>query len=154
MEEILRALLKRGIRATHAHIDTTTVLDGLEFRFVGLYASPIPNTIWQVAEHMHLWVRLKIDLFEGMQIVFPEGHGFGPLDAPPSENAWEQFKLDFKADISRIEELVDTIDLQKRYPIWDNLTAAEIISMMHNHNSYHAAQIVAMRRVLGVWNRS
>ncbi len=153
MENILRTLLKRGIRATSSHIDPSTVLDGLEFRFVGLYALPIPNTIWQVAEHMQLWIKLKVDLFEGRPIAFPEGHGFGLSEAPASEQAWEQFKFDFKAALSRIEELVETIDLTKRYPVWDDLSAAEIVGMMHNHNSYHAAQIVAMRRVLGVWNR-
>jgi len=154
MEDVLRSLLKRGIRATGSHIDTTTVLDGLEYRFTGIYASPIPNTIWQVAEHMHLWVRLKVDLFEGKEIVFPEGHGFGTVEAPPSVEFWEQFKLDFIAAQVRVEEMIWTMDLQKRYPVWNNLTFAEIVGIMHNHNSYHTAQIVAMRRILGVWSRS
>ncbi len=154
MEAMVRSFLKRGIRATSSHLDTTTVLDGLDFRFVGLYASPIPNTIWQIAEHMHLWVTLKVDMFDGKKIKMPEGHGFGTDAAPASEKKWEQFKVEFKAALIRMEEMVETMDLEKRYPEWDNLPFAEIVGIMHSHNSYHAAQIVAMRRVLGVWSRS
>ena len=154
MENTLRSLLKRGIRGTSSHLDVTTVFDNLDFRFTGLYASPIPNTIWQVAEHMYIWIKLKVDLFEGKPIVFPEGHGFGTTEAPASQDAWENFKVDYTSALIRMEEMVDTMDLQKQYPEWNNLTFAEIIGVMHNHNSYHAAQIVAMRRILGVWTRS
>jgi uncharacterized damage-inducible protein DinB len=152
-DTIVRSLLKRGIYGTASHLNTTEIFEGLEFRFTGLYASPIPNTIWQIAEHMHLWVRLKVDMFEGRSIVMPEGHGFGLQEAPESEEAWENFKKDYKASIDRIGELIETLDLEKRYPEWSNLTAAEVIGVMINHNSYHAAQVVAMRRVLGVWGK-
>jgi len=151
MEQIVRSMLKNGIRGTASHLDTVTVFDGLEYRFTGLYPTALPNTIWQVAQHMHLWVSLKVQLFEGREIILPEGHGFSVETFPPSEGFWEQFKLDYKAGILRIGELIETIDLAQRYPVWGNLTAAEIVEVMVNHNSYHAAQVVAMRRVLGVW---
>ena len=153
MEAIVRTMLKRGVRGKSAHLDPTAVLDGLDYRFTGLYPTAIPNTIWQIAQHIHLWVYLKVELFEGREIVMPEGHGFSTETFPPSEEAWEKFKLDFKAAIIRIEELTDSLDLVKKYPIWNDYTAAEMIEVMITHNSYHAAQIVAMRRVLGVWNR-
>ena len=154
MEELLRALLKRGIIGANSHPDVSTVFDGLEYPFTGIYASPIPNTIWQIAEHMHLWVKLKVDLFEGLQIIMPDGHGFGTMTVAKSAVEWNDFKLRHKASIARIYEMVDTIDLTRRYPVWGNLSAAEIIGVMINHNSYHSAQIIAMRRVLGVWNRN
>ena len=146
-------MLKRGIFGTSSHLDVTTIFDGLEFQHTGLYPAGIPNTIWQIAQHMHLWVQLKVDMFDGREIELPEGHGFSNETFPPSEAFWEQFKLDYRSSILRIGELIETMDLTERYPIWGDLTALEIIGVMINHNSYHAAQVVAMRRVLGVWNR-
>ena len=153
MNDLIRAALKRGVRGSESHVDPAAVLDGLEYRFAGLFPTAIPNTIWQIAEHMHLWVRFKVEMFEGKHIVHPEGHGFGDDIAPASEEAWEAFKVEYKTAILRIEKLVETLDLEKHWPDWSNLTTMEIVVMMSNHNSYHSAQIVAMRRVLGVWNR-
>lgn len=153
MDHLLRTILKQGVRGNKSHLDITTVFDGLDYRFVGLYPTAIPNNIWQIAEHMLLWVDLKVKLFKGEAIFLPDGHGFSTSSRPGSEAAWEQFKLDYRSAILQIESMIDTLDLAKRYPAWNDLTAAEIIEMMCNHNSYHAAQVVAMRRLLGVWPR-
>lgn len=152
MEETVRNILKRGIRGESAHLDPSTVLEGLSFDDARRTPPFVDMTIWHVALHMHFWVSLKVDLFEGKTIEMPGDHHFPPLAQDASVADWERLQHEFKTAISRIGELLETIDLNRRYPVWENLTAAEIVQMMVNHNSYHAAQVVGMRRQLGAWN--
>ena len=151
METIVRSLLQSGIHGTSAHPDVAGILDGVDFKSAGMLLQPWSQSIWQVASHMDIWARLKLELFEGRPIEWPEGNGFPADPKPASPEAWDKFKADFKGLFARMEEHLRQMDLTRRFQEWDGRTAAEMLGVMINHNSYHAAQIIAMRKMMGIW---
>jgi len=151
MEQIVRSLLQQGIHGLSAHPDVAEILDGVDFAAAGRVLEPWSQSLWQVAYHMDAWARLKLDLFEGKPITWPQDNCFPSSPSPASPEAWDKFKADFKGLFVRMDEHIKGMDLTCRFKEWDSKTAAEMIGVMINHNSYHAAQIVAMRKMMGMW---
>jgi uncharacterized damage-inducible protein DinB len=151
MEHIVRSLLQHGIHGISAHPDVAEILDGVDFHTAGRALEPWSQSIWQVAWHMDAWARLKLDLFEDRQITWPQDNCFPPDSSPASPAVWEKFKSDFKELFVRMDGHIKGMDLTRRFKEWEGKSAAEMIGVMINHNSYHAAQVVALRRSLGVW---
>jgi uncharacterized damage-inducible protein DinB len=129
-------------------------LDGVDFETAGRRIRTMPHTIWQIAHHMHHWARLKVDLIEGRSILMPADNFYPEKSSPPAPDTWEVFKGNFKGMLIRMVNLVETIDLETRYPAWDNQTAFELIFSLIRHNFYHMAQIIFLRRLLGAWNEA
>lgn len=131
--------------------DPVDVFAGVDFATAGKRTTGYAFTIYELAVHMHHWAWLKTELFEGRDIVYPEDHHFPTESAPKSEKAWDVLKEEYRENILKITGHAASIDLTKRYPAWENKTVAEMLMTMINHNSYHAAQVVGIRKGLGKW---
>ena len=150
-KETVRRMLQQGVRGNSAHPDPLAIFDGVTWEMAGRTTTIYAHTIWQIAHHMHYWAQLKIILFQGGAVVLPSDDHFPSDPAPATPEIWEAFIHKYQDNLRTMETLLEVIELERRYPIWNDLTAAEMVMMMINHNSYHTAQIVAMRRALGIW---
>ena len=75
--------------------------------------------------------------------------------SPVPENAkqWEDSVSAFRADLKTFEKLIrdPAQDLFKPFPWGDGQTLLREALLLADHNAYHVAQLVDVRRLLGAW---
>jgi uncharacterized damage-inducible protein DinB len=151
MQDLMRQIIQTGLCGSNAMPDPADIFEGVDFASAGKRVTGYAFTLYELAVHMHHWAWLKAELFEGREIAYPEDHYFPAETAPKSAKAWEAIKEEYRENILKISGIATQIDLTRRFPAWENKTAAEMLMTMINHNSYHASQVVGIRRGLGKW---
>jgi uncharacterized damage-inducible protein DinB len=78
---------------------------------------------------------------------WPEG------DAPPDPDAWDRAVEAFRADRQAMIDLVSdpSTNLFTKLPHGDGQTVLREALLVADHNAYHLGQLIAVRRLLGVW---
>jgi hypothetical protein len=80
--------------------------------------------------------------------------GYWPkTEAPPNAAAWNKSIQQFRRDRKALEMLVANpkTDLFARIPWGDGQTILREALLAADHNAYHLAQLVDVRRMLGSW---
>jgi hypothetical protein len=74
-------------------------------------------------------------------------------DARPSATAWDASINKFRKDLKAMEALVKNpkTDLFAKIPWGQGQTILRQALLVANHNAYHQAQLVDVRRLLGIW---
>ncbi len=104
---------------------------------------------------------MRIAQWDILQFCIDPGHvspkwpeGYWPEgDAPPDPGAWDRTIAGFLADRQAMLDLVTNpeTDLFARLPHGDGQTVLREALLVADHNAYHLGQLVAVRRLLGVW---
>jgi hypothetical protein len=83
---------------------------------------------------------------------WPEGY-WPKTEAPPTAAAWNKSIQQFRADQQGMVDLVENpkTDLFAKIPWGDGQTILREALLVADHNAYHLAQLVDVRRLLGVW---
>lgn len=152
-----RLTLARLLRRSEAHAQLAAALEGLPFELAGRQAQGHPHTAWQQVEHMRLAAEDLVAYCRGTdyremewpQDYWPEG------PAPPTEEAWFESVRRLLAATEEMARMVEDPDrdLYAQLPPADQeshhtLRGAVILL---DHNGYHTAQLIALRRALGAW---
>jgi len=89
---------------------------------------------------------------EHISPVWPAGY-WPKTEAPPNHSAWNKSIRAFRRDLKAMQGLVadPTSDLFARLPWGDGQTILRETLLVADHNSYHLAQLVDIRRMLGAW---
>jgi len=116
-----------------------------------------PHTAWQLVEHMRIaqWDILEFSRNAAhVSPKFPEGY-WPKSEAPPTDRAWNESLRRFRADLEAMAALVSDpkIDLLARIPHGDGQTILREALLVADHNAYHLAQLVDLRRLLGAWKK-
>jgi hypothetical protein len=84
---------------------------------------------------------------------WPEGY-WPKTPAPPTATAWTKSIQKFRADQKAMLDLVANpkTDLFAKIPWGDGQTILREALLVADHNAYHIAQLVDVRRLLGAWN--
>ena len=72
---------------------------------------------------------------------------------PPSADAWEKSVAAVQAGTVEMIAMVETDDLTATLPWSKGHTLLREALLLADHNAYHAAEIILLRRLLGCWNR-
>ena len=74
-------------------------------------------------------------------------------ETPPNAAAWNKSIQQFRADQQAMIDLVENpkADLFAKIPWGDGQTILREALLVADHNAYHLAQIVDVRRMLGAW---
>ena len=153
----LRDTVAKQLRRSHAHAGLVAALDGFPAELAGKAVAGHPHTVWQQVEHLRLAAEDLVDYCRDPAYAardWPAGY-WPATPEPPSAAAWSascQGALDATEQMARLVEDADT-DLLSAVPAAEKedhhaLRAALILL---DHNGYHAGQIVALRKALGVW---
>ena len=155
MEEIWMESFGRGVRGTWSHPDPVEVMDAVDSDAAGKRVEGMPHTIWQISRHMLQWGWMMVNKLKGNPIASwdAETNLFPEEDAPPSPDAWRANQMAMHELVAEAANLLKDVDPEVRFPKWDNISAADMLVILIGHNAYHTAQIVAMRRLLGVWEK-
>jgi hypothetical protein len=154
-DQHLRQNLEYLISGGGAHAKFDDAIKNLPPKLRGAKPENFPHSPWMLLEHLRIaqWDILEFSRSENHKSPkWPEG--YWPKSAePPSAAAWaksvEQFRADQKAMLDLIAD--PKTDLFAKIPWGDGQTILRETLLVADHNAYHVAQIVDVRRLLGAW---
>ena len=74
--------------------------------------------------------------------------------APPTPEAWEESVAGFRADLEDMKRFVREANLFAAVPRGTGQTFLREVVLLADHNAYTLGQLVVLRRLLGIWERS
>jgi hypothetical protein len=136
-----------------AHVSLKDALHNLPANLRGEKVDKLPYSIWQLLEH------IRIAQWDMLQFCKDEDHqspkwpdDYWPKEAAPKdEDAWDESIAGVNSDLDEFIELVEHADLYQPLPGGDGQTLLLEALQLADHNSYHIAEIIAIRRLLGAW---
>lgn len=152
----LRAHVLELLDGGHAHVGFERAIEGWPEELQGTAAEGLPYTAWQLLEHLRIAQRDILDYSHDPDHAsppWPEGY-WPPSSEPPDPAAWQASVAAFEADLDAMKALVadPERDLLAPFP-WSEKghTLLREALLLADHNAYHVGQLVALRRLLGVW---
>lgn len=147
----LKALLNGG----NAHATFDDAVAGLSLEDIGKTPDNLPYSIWQLTEHIRItqWDILEFSRDASHKSpAWPEGY-WPKETAPADEKTWhntiKQIKNDLHAFIQLLDD--DNNDLYTSFPYGDGQNLFREALLIADHTSYHTAEIIVLRRLLGIW---
>ena len=112
---------------------------------------------WMLLEHIRIaqWDILEFSRNEKHESPdWPKGY-WPESSEPPTGDAWEKSVRKIRKHLKEMAELVadPKTDLFAKIPWGDGQTILREALLIADHNAYHVAQIVDLRRLLGVWEK-
>ena len=155
---VMRKQLAESLDWGHAHVDFDRAVDGLPPELRGRRVHGLPHSAWEIVEHLRIAQHDMLDFARNpkyREMKWPDDY-WPPTPAPPDEAAWEASVAAFKRDRAEMARLtVDpAIDLEARIPHGSGQTYLREVLLVLDHNAYHVAELVVLRRLLGAWTPS
>jgi hypothetical protein len=152
----LREHLLELLTGGHAHAKFEDAVDDLAERLRGAKPANFPHSPWMILEHLRIAQRDILEFSRNEKHQSPKWpEGYWPnTEAPPTDAAWKNSVDQFAADLNAMKDLVrnSKTDLFAKIPWGDGQTILREALMLADHNSYHVAQLVDVRRLLGAWD--
>jgi hypothetical protein len=150
----LRKHLARLLDWEDAHAGFDSAVDGIPPNLRGVKPEGLPYSLWQVLEHLRIcqWDILEFCRNpEYKEMKFSE---YWPkTTAPPTTKAWQESIAAFHADRKALKKLANDadIDLFAKIPHGTGQTYLRELLLVSDHNAYHVADLIAIRRLLDIW---
>ncbi len=154
-EHSLRKHLVELLAGGGAHAKFEDVIEDIPAKLRGAKPEKFPHSPWMILEHLRIaqWDILEFSRNQKHKSPkWPEG--YWPKDAAPLDAAaWDSSVKQFLHDRKAMEDLVadPKTDLFAKIPWGDEQTILREALLVADHNAYHLAQIVDVRRLLGDW---
>jgi hypothetical protein len=157
-DKVLREHVIELLNGRGAHSGFDDVLKNMPEKLRGVKPDGLPHSAWMLLEHLR---RAQWDILEFSRNrkykspKWPEGY-WPETAAPPSKAAWDESIQQFRKDLKVMQQLVANpkTDLYARIPWGDGQTILREAMLVADHNAYHLAQLVDVRRLLGAWKES
>jgi hypothetical protein len=151
----MRTELAKTLDWGHAHVDFDKAVDGLPPRLRGRRVKRLPHSAWEILEHLRLAQHDILDFCRNanyVELKWPDDY-WPPTPAPPTGKAWDQSVAAFRRDRNALKKLAANpkIRLTKRIPHGSGQTYLREVLLVLDHNAYHVAELVVLRRLLGAW---
>jgi hypothetical protein len=148
IEELIK-LLNGG--SAHAGFDDA--IKGLPKEARGIKLDKLPYSIWQLVEHIRIaqWDMLEFSKSEKHESPAWPGEYWVKETAPADEAAWERSIKQIGDDRDEFIKLLNKVDIYKAIPHGDGQSILREALQIADHNAYHIAEIIIIRRLLGVW---
>jgi hypothetical protein len=154
-EQLLRQHLLELLGGGRAHAKFEDVVKGLPPRLRGAKPAKFPHTPWMLLEHLRLAQWDILEFSRNAKHVSPDWPaGYWPkTEPPPNAAAWNKSIQQFHRDLKALQKLVASpkTDLFARIPWGEGQTLLREALLVADHNAYHLAQLVDVRRMLGAW---
>jgi DinB superfamily len=138
-----------------AHAKFNDAVKDMPENLRGIRPDKFPHSAWMLLEHLRIaqWDILEFSRnpkYEARK--WPDD--YWPKDAaPPNAAAWDKSIQQFRKDLKALQDLVANpkTDLYARIPWGDGQTILREALLVADHNAYHVAQLIDVRRLLGAW---
>ena len=152
LRQHLIALLNGG----QAHATFDDAVKNLPPNLRGKKPDNFPHSPWMILEHLRIAQSDILAFSRDSKHASPKWpEGYWPKSASPANaGAWTKSVNQFRADLKQMQELIHNpkTDLFAKIPWGDGQTILREALLVADHNAYHIAQLVDVRRLLGAWN--
>lgn len=145
----LKTLLKGGV----AHVGLKDATSGIPFQLLGEAPQGLPYSIWQLVEHIRIAQWDMLEFSRDPEHISPEWpKGYWPSESAPSDEAtWQKTLEKIENDLAAFLNLLETEDLYQPFEHGSGQNILREALQIADHNAYHVAEIVIIRRLLGIW---
>lgn len=154
MQESLVKTFIDGLYGKNTHLEPKKALEGLTE--TNARKKPADNhSCWENIHHIVVWQEGLIEAIKGNKVDWSEisKNQNWPTEIQLSNSSnFPNLVKKFLNGLSRIEELLRTVNLDKQMPAWDDAPVLQAVIVLLQHNSYHLGQIVAVRKMLDDWS--
>ncbi|TWJ04345.1 DinB family protein [Mucilaginibacter frigoritolerans] len=136
-----------------AHVSLKDALDNLKPELRGIRPENMPYSIWQLVEHIRIaqWDMLQFSKdAEHKSPKWPDEY-WPKENAPEDDDAWKGSLKQINSDLDEFIELLEHSDICQEIPHGEGQTILREALQLADHNGYHIAEIVALRRMLKDW---
>lgn len=151
----LRQHVLELLNGGHAHATFESAIKGLPAKLRGAKPEKFPHSPWMILEHLRIAQRDILEFSRNAKHASPKWpEGYWPqTEGPASEGAWTKSVEQFESDLKAMKDLVKNpnTDLFAKISWGDGQTLLREALMLADHNSYHVAQLIDVRRLLGDW---
>ena len=151
----LREQLAAFIDFGEAHVTADTAMAELDHALQGKRPEGIAHSPWELLEHIRITQHDILDFsinpgYEEMK--WPDDY-WPKSAAPPAAGSWKKSVASFRKDRDALRALAmdAKIDLFAKIPHGNGQTYLRELLLAQDHLSYHVAQLVIVRRLLGAW---
>ncbi len=145
--------LTKLLQGGSAHVSLKDALKGLPTEMRGVVTNDLPYSIWQILEHIRIaqWDMVEFSKDGSHESPkWPDGY-WPKQSAPASDAAWRKSIKQIESDLDGFIDLLKNADIYKPIPHGDGQSILREAMQIADHNAYHIAEIVVIRRLLGTW---
>lgn len=151
----MREQLAKALDWGEAHADFDKAIDGLAPELRGRRVEGLPHSAWEILEHLRIAQHDILDFARNpnyAERAWPDEY-WPATPAPPTAKAWDESVAAFRRDRDALKKLTTdpTIDLTDRIPHGSGQTYLREVLLVLDHNAYHVAELVVLRRLLRAW---
>ena len=153
--DMLREQLIKLLDWQDAHVNFDDAVEGIPAQSQGVRPEGLPYSPWQLLEHVRLTQRDILDFCRDPSYEAPKWpDDYWPKSAiPTTPEAWQESVAAYRADREALKEIIadPKLDLYARIPHGGGQTYLREVLLVADHSAYHVGELVAVRRLLGVW---
>src|SRR5262245_42247591 len=151
----MRTHLAKALDWGEAHADFDAAVKDFPAALRGHRVEGLPYSAWELLEHLRLAQHDILDFSRNPKYKekkWPDEYWPGSPE-PPDDKAWDRSVAAFRRDRRALQKLAadPKVKLEKRIPHGDGQTYLREILLVIDHNAYHVAELVMLRRLLGAW---
>ncbi|HZW80265.1 MAG TPA: DinB family protein [Candidatus Deferrimicrobiaceae bacterium] len=155
-DELLREHVVELLNGKGAHASFDDAVKDMPETLFDVKPEGFPHSAWMLLEHLRIaqWDILEFSRNPKYKAPkWPDDYWPKSATAPPSQAAWNKSIQQFRKDLKTIQDLVSNpkMDLFAQIPWGDGQTILREVLLVADHNAYHIAQMVDVRRLLGAW---
>lgn len=154
--KILIDELVKLLRGGSAHLSFQEAVNGLPAEIRGIKPENMPYSIWQLVEHIRItqWDMLQFCINENYQSPkWPDEYWIKEAK-PKNDSAWQQSITQINNDLEAFIEVLKKEDIYEEIPHGNGQNIVREALQIADHTSYHAGEIIAIRRMLKAWKNS
>ncbi|MGA8432593.1 MAG: DinB family protein [Candidatus Sulfotelmatobacter sp.] len=154
-EQLLREHVIFLLDGGGAHAKFSDAVAGLPAELRSKKPGKLPHSAWMLLDHLRIAQWDILEFSRNAKHVSPEWPvGYWPETAsPPNSRAWNESVRQFEKGLKAMQDLIASpkTDLLARIPWGDGQTILREALLLADHNAYHVAQLIDVRRLLGAW---
>jgi hypothetical protein len=155
--EILLKNLMELLDKENSHASLDNALKDIPFDLLSKTPQNLPYNLWQMAEHIRISQKDILEFSQNPDYKSPKWpEEYWPSeDKPSSEEEWEncvkEIKNDRESFMKLLKEAGENVYKNFEHGSGQNLLREALV--LADHNSYHTAEIIIIRRLLGNWKK-
>ncbi len=151
----LRQTLVDLLNGGSAHATFDAAVSNVSKDLRGAKPNNFPHSPWMILEHLRIAQADILDFSRNPKyksMKWPDDY-WPKTEAPPSALAWTKSIQQFRQDLKAMQALVANpkTDLYAPIPWGEGQTILREALLVADHNAYHVAQLIDVRRLLGDW---
>ena len=148
IEELKKLLIGGG-----AHVGIKDATADIPFAMLGERPYGLPYSIWQLVEHIRIaqWDMLEFSKDGNHKSPKWPDEYWPKENAPADKNIWDKTVEQIDNDLKAFIQLVERRDLYEPIPHGSGQSILREALQIADHTAYHTAEIIVIRRLLGIW---